>query len=61
MFIADRVETNTSELVKYTKSTILRVLNKLENEDIIYCYGSNINDPKRKILLKQLKNSLKGS
>lgn len=55
IFIADRFETSTSEIVNYSgrsKSTILRVLNKFEEIGIIGWYGSNSNDPKRKVYIK---------
>lgn len=55
MFIADRVETSTSEISKYTgrvKNTVLKALNKFEQLDLIEWIGTGLNDPKRKVTLK---------
>lgn len=55
MFIADRVETSTSEISKYTgrvKNTVLKALNKFEQLDLIEWIGTGLNDPKRRVTLK---------
>jgi len=46
---------NTSELIKHTgrsKNTVLKVLKKMEDLELIEWIGTNINDPKKKFRMK---------
>ena len=55
-YISDKGEAGTTELIKYTgrsKNTVLNVLKKLEELQIIEWVGTNINDPKKRYILKQ--------
>lgn len=54
-YISDKGEAGTTELMKYTgraRNTVLNVLKKLEDLEIIEWIGTNPNDPKRKYTLK---------
>lgn len=54
-FISDKGQASTSELVKYTgrsKNTVLKVMKKMEDLDLIEWIGTNINDPKKKFRMK---------
>lgn len=55
-FINDRGEASTMDLINYTnrsKNTVLKVLKKLEELDIIDWIGTNIYDPKKKFVIKK--------
>lgn len=55
-FINDRGEASTMDLINYTnrsKNTVLKVLKKLEELDIIDWIGTNIYDPKKKFIIKK--------
>jgi len=54
-FINDRGEASTIELIKYTgraKNTVIGILKKLEDLEIIKWIGTNIYDPKKKYVIK---------
>lgn len=55
-FINDRGEASTMDLINYTnrsKNTVLKVLKKLEELEIIDWIGTNIYDPKKKFIIKK--------